>query len=295
MKKVAFKGWKNCIELVSGDFKIIVTTDVGPRVIAGFAGKNKHNIFCVKEDTAGTSGAKDWQIYGGHRLWHAPETKERTYAPDNVKIEAKELKNGGVCFINKKEETTGISKSVTISPLGKNKFRVEHKLRNENVWDIEVAAWALSVMAPGGTGIIPLPQGDKKALLPNRYMTIWPYTNMADERFTWGENFILVNQPGGSGKPAKIGLNCEDGCIAYVNSGTAFVKKFEHFIDAEYPDNGCSIECYTCNFMQEIETLSPLYVLAPGEEIIHVEEWLAVDGVKPVKNEKDAAKAIALK
>ena len=40
MKKVAFQGWKNCVELKSGDFKLIVTTDVGPRVMGGFVGKN---------------------------------------------------------------------------------------------------------------------------------------------------------------------------------------------------------------------------------------------------------------
>jgi hypothetical protein len=206
MKKVAFKGWKNCVELVSGDFKIIVTTDVGPRFIAGFAGKNKHNIFCVKEDTAGTGGAKDWQIYGGHRLWHAPETKERTYAPDNVKIEAKELKNGGVCFINKKEEKTGISKSITIIPLGKKQVQGRHKLRNENVWDIEVARmgaqrhgsrrnWESSRSR----------RATKKRSCRNRYMTIWPYTNMADERFYMGDKLILVNQPAALQNPQKSG------------------------------------------------------------------------------------------
>ena len=60
MKKVTFQGWKNCVELKSGDFKLIVTTDVGPRVMGGFVGKNKHNIFNVDKDLAGTSGAKEW-------------------------------------------------------------------------------------------------------------------------------------------------------------------------------------------------------------------------------------------
>lgn len=141
MKKVAFQGWKNCVELKSGDFKLIVTTDVGPRVMGGFVGKNKHNIFNVDKDLAGTSGAKEWVNYGGHRLWHSPEIKPRTYAPDNSKVTVKELKNGSVSFSAGKEKTTGITKTLMITPLGGNKFKIEHHLRNDNMWEIEVAAW----------------------------------------------------------------------------------------------------------------------------------------------------------
>ena len=45
--------------------------------------------------------------------------------------------------------------------------------------------------------------------------------------------------------------------------------------------------------MLEAETLSPLYQLGPGEEILHVEEWCAADGAPEIKTEKDAAKFFA--
>ena len=41
--------------------------------------------------------------------------------------------------------------------------------------------------------------------------------------------------------------------------------------------------------MMEIETLSPLYLLAPEEEIVHIEEWDAFKA-GDVNTEKDAAK-----
>ena len=87
MKKVAFEGWKNCVEIASGDFRLIVTTDVGPRIIGGFLGKNGKNIFHVDPKLAGKSGGDKWVNYGGHRLWHSPEIKERTYVPDNDPIQ----------------------------------------------------------------------------------------------------------------------------------------------------------------------------------------------------------------
>ena len=39
MKKITFQGWKNCIELTNGDFRIVVTTEIGPRIVGAFLGK----------------------------------------------------------------------------------------------------------------------------------------------------------------------------------------------------------------------------------------------------------------
>lgn len=286
MKKVAFEGWKNCIELLSGDFKIIVSTDVGPRVMGGFVGKSK-NIFNVDPKLAGTSGAEEWVNYGGHRLWHSPEMMPRTYAPDNSKATVKENKDGSVAFTAGTEKSTGIFKSITIKPLGDNSFRIEHRLRNDNPWEIELAAWALSVMAPGGTAIAPQNR-DPFDLLPNSFFSVWPYTDMADRRVTWGRDYILLRQMAGT-EPFKIGYNCKAGWLAYANNGTIFVKKFETLSDVEYPDNGCSAELYTNKDMLEVETLGPLSLLSQGEELLHVEEWSCVVGPE-IKTEKDAKK-----
>ena len=288
MKKTKFMGWKNCIELTSGQFRIIVTTDIGPRIIGAFLGDSDNLVYVDPETAGNTVNKKEWQIYGGHRLWHSPEEKPRTYVPDNKPVEVKKTKEGTM-FSSGIEKETGISKSYTIKPLGKQRFRIIHRIRNENPWDVELAAWALSVMAPGGTAVVPLPQGNKKALLPNRYLTIWPYTNMADKRVTWGKSYTLVKQDVKAKTAFKIGLNCEDNWLAYANNGVALRKRFEHLADAEYPDNGCSIEVYTNDFMLEIETLSPLYLLAPEEEIIHIEEWEALP-VGEINSEKDAEK-----
>lgn len=287
MKKVTFEGWNDCIELSSGDFKLIVTTEIGPRVMGGFLGDSQ-NIFNVDPRFAGKTGGDKWINYGGHRLWHSPELKPRTYAPDNGKAAAKELEDGSVMFSAGTEPSTGIYKSITIKPLGDNKFRVEHRLRNDNPWEIELAPWALSVMAPGGTAIAPLNKAPK-ALLPNSFFSFWPYTDLADERFTFGHDFLLVKQV--PGMPAtKIGFNCENGWIAYANQGTLFIKSFEYYVDAEYPDNGCSIEFYSCSTMLEAETLAPLYAISQGEEILHVEEWLCKAGPDKIETEADAAK-----
>ena len=114
---------------------------------------------------------------------------------------------------------------------------------------------------------------------------------MTDGRCTIGSKYtILRNDPNAKG-PIKIGYNCEDGWVAYQNFGITFIKKFQHMVDGEYPDNGCSVESYSNHLMQEMETLSPLHELEPGESITFTEEWHALALNSPaITSEEDAIK-----
>ncbi|GAG60156.1 unnamed protein product [marine sediment metagenome] len=194
-EKYNFGGWKNCIRMTNGEVEIVVTTDVGPRIVRfGFVGDQ--NLFREFKQQQGKTGGDKWLIYGGHRLWHAPEEKLRTYFPDNNPVDynwnGKTLK-----LIQSIEATTGIQKEMEIN-LGSNNnnVRILHRLINKNLWGIEMAPWALSVMAQGGRAIIPQePYGSgEENLLPVRSLVLWPYTEMKDPRFIWGTKFIQVKQ-----------------------------------------------------------------------------------------------------
>ena len=45
IKKITFQGWKNCIELNHGDFRIVVTTEIGPRIVGAFLGKGENLLY----------------------------------------------------------------------------------------------------------------------------------------------------------------------------------------------------------------------------------------------------------
>ena len=84
-EKVNYRGWPNCYRLSNGILELIITADVGPRIIRfGFVGQD--NEFAEFEDMMGQTGGDEWKIYGGHRLWHAPEIPGRTYFPDNTPV-----------------------------------------------------------------------------------------------------------------------------------------------------------------------------------------------------------------
>src|SRR5207248_6442527 len=89
MDVVEYRGWKNNLRLSNGDAELIVTLDVGPRVIS-YRLPGGPNVMKNYDAMMGKAGEPEWQIRGGHRFWLAPEDLTRTYFPDNrpVKLES---------------------------------------------------------------------------------------------------------------------------------------------------------------------------------------------------------------
>src|SRR5262245_20519379 len=105
MDLVEFAGWRDCLRLTDGAIELIVTTAIGPRIIsARLAGGE--NLLWVDPATAGQTGGDEWHAYGGHRLWMAPETLERTYVPDNGT--AQSTWDGTTLRVSATEPRTGI-------------------------------------------------------------------------------------------------------------------------------------------------------------------------------------------
>jgi len=289
MEKISYKGWKNCYRLKNDQVELIITGDVGPRIIHfGFIGD--WNEFCEFPDMLGKTGGDEWRIYGGHRLWHAPEAQPRTYFPDNEPVSV-ELNDPIVQVVQPTETTTGIQKEMDIylDPDGAH-VRITHRLINNGLWGVELAPWALSVMAPGGKVIIPLPprgshtDGD---LLPANLLTLWSYTNLADPRWYFGRKYIMLRQDPSLEEAQKIGVLVPDGWAAYANRSHLFVKTFNFMSEALYPDFGCSVETFTNADFIELETLGPLSWLEPGEMVEHEEDWFLFKGVPLPKSDSD--------
>jgi len=274
IEKTPFQGWPNCYRVSNGTVEFIATTDVGPRIIYfGFVGGA--NLFFVREDFAGQTGGSEWKNYGGHRLWHAPEDKVRTYDPDNSPVQAKVIENGLVLTMPP-EKASGIQKEIeiTLDPAS-SEVRVIHRLRNLGAWPVELAPWAISVMAPGGFAIAPLPTAfHPDRLLPNRALTLWPYTDMRDDRWLWGADYVLLRQKVVQGQErTKVGINNNLGWAAYYLKPYLFIKRFTYVEGARYPDFNSSLEVFSNNRMLELETLAPLATLQPGALVAYEERW----------------------
>jgi hypothetical protein len=274
VEKVAYAGWPNCRRLFNDSAELIVTTDVGPRIIR-FAYIGGENILYENPDEIGKTGGQEWRLYGGHRLWHSPEDTVRTYFPDNFACEVQELEDG-LIVTGPLETSTGMQKSMEIhlAP-GEARATIIHRIKNHGLWPVTCAPWGVTVMAGEGTAIIPLTRRTPwpKILLPTHSITFWSYTCMTDPRFTWGDSYVMLRQEPIRGKEQKIGLNNTEGWAAYRLKDQLFIKEFDYFPDETYADRNSNFECFTNFNTLELETIAPQQPIAPGAEASHRETW----------------------
>jgi len=288
MEKISYGGWENCYRVANDQIELIITGDVGPRIIR-FGFIDQENMLKEYPDQLGVTESDKWLSFGGHRLWHAPESFPRTYYPDVEPVLVQEL-DDGVVVTQKPEPTTGIQKQIKVS-LSKTKAEVQltHTLINHNLWAVELAPWALTVMAQGGVAVLPLPPRGPhpEFMLPTSSLSIWPYTNLSDPRWVLGERFILLRQDPEIAKPQKMGIFASDGWAAYVNFNTLFLKQIPIRFDAIYPDLGVNFETFTDNEMLELESLGPIESMPPKGKIEHQEHWTMVRDVPLPKSDQD--------
>jgi len=289
IEKTSFGGWTNCLRLANDHAELIITLDVGPRIISYQHLPGGKNVLKNNADELGTSGESTYVARGGHRLWLAPEG-ERTYFPDNSPV-THELLPNGVQLENQAAAPWHIQKSLAVT-LAENssEVKLEHRATNTGTEPATVATWGVTTMEAGGLEIITRPPMAPHArnVGPDRLQVLWPYTDTADERWRWGREFITLRQTAHSSH-TKLGLMHRMKWIGYLTRSTLFVKLVEFEEDATYPDFGCNFETFSNATMLQIETLSPLRTLAPGESIGHSESWRLFGNIPEPQSLKEDA------
>jgi hypothetical protein len=278
IEKSTYAGWPNCYRITNGTVELIVTADVGPRIIRyGFVGGQ--NLFKEFKESLGKSKEPNWQSRGGHRLWVAPEVAENispiTYAVDNFPVQI-EVRGNRLIATPPVEAAVGLQKQIEVRLAASGTgVEVIHRITNRNVWAVELAPWALTVMSAGGVGITGLPPRGThpEVLAPTNPLTIWAFTDLSDPRWVFTRKYIALRQDPKNANPMKIGLFNQDTWGAYHLNGELFLKRYAADPAKTYPDFGASYETFTNAEMLELETLGPLTKLQPGQTVEHVETW----------------------
>lgn len=272
---IPFAGWDRNLRLANDHAELIVTLDVGPRILS-YGHPASENVFKNFPEQLGGSHEEEFLLRGGHRLWVAPEDAVRSYHFDNQPVDFTADESTGEIEIGSLQTCGGrIHKTLGILMTGNGpEVVVRHTVRNDGDEPIRIASWALSVMQPGGMEIIPQPPlGEHpRDLLPNRGLVLWPYTDMSDPRWNFGRRFFTLRQSEGF-EPTKLGLAHREKWVAYLIGDSIFIKSFDLIEGQDYPDGGCNFETFTNSEMLEIESLSPLATLSPGEAVSHSERW----------------------
>lgn len=284
VEKTEYKGWQNCYRVTNGEIELIVTGDVGPRIIRfGFVGGQ--NMFKEFAEQLGKSGEEKFQLRGGDRVWKAPEDPVATWAPDNVPVQIIPTATGLIARAPI-EPLTNLQKEIeiAIAPSGTT-VTVSHRITNHSLFTLEFAPWALTMMAQGGIAVSGFPPRGRHPinLEATNPLVMWAYTDLADPRWKFTKKYLTLRQDLNNKEAQKLGLFNPDTWAAYLLNGEAFVKRTKADASKTYPDFGCSFETFTNNEFLEIETLGPLTKLSPGHTVEQVEHWGLYRKVQPTE------------
>lgn len=289
--EINYKNFGKCVKLDNETASIIITVDIGPRIIS-YCLNGKENMLLedvdrvFREDSRELrdyfGGDKTWYIYGGHRLWSSPESYPHSYVPDNEPVDYEILDRDGAKGIRLTAPATRTGQLHTtyiwLDPEnnGSSRVQINHNITNVSGAIVTLAPWALTVCAAGGVEIFPQSTADN-GLLSNRRNVFWSYSDINDDRFFLSNKYGTLQQVPGSEGKFKIGINNEDGWAAVVNKGQIFLKNFGMEKDGNYPDYGCNFETFTNGIFLECESLGELKTLQNGQTVSLTEEWELIE------------------
>lgn len=288
MEVISYKGWERCARFRFNEREIIVTLEVGPRILC-FRCEDGPNELKEYQKHAGLTGGTEYRSYGGHRLWRAPEDPVLTMQPDNDPVEVG--RNGQFDTFRSRTDRFGLQKEIAISIREESgAVQLRHRIYNHNSEAVLFSPWSITVMEEGGECLAPMApyQSHSENLLPVRPLVLWGYTDLSDQRYTLGPRLLRLRQERAGGNQ-KVGMPVEQGWAAHANHGNLFVKRFSWHQGASYPDMGCNFETFTREDMLEIESLGPLESVPAGSFAEHLETWYLLLDRTPPRDDSDAA------
>lgn len=246
--------------------------EAGPRIVRLCLAGSDDNLLADAIDVSWDTPYGIYHLFGGHRLWHAPEAPSRSSVPDDRGLEIWKLPDG-VRLSGAVEAPTGIRKTIEIR-LQEDRagVAVRHTLRNEGLWPVELAAWAITQVPLGGVAVLPLTAPEASRVLPNRQLVLWPYTRLTDPRLHLHDDYVLIDGAAGE-RQFKLGYFNHAGWLAYLRNGVCFCKRFAPQPGRPHADLNCNAEVFCNDRFLEVETVGPLVRLEPGQETVHDEVW----------------------
>lgn len=210
---------------------------------------------------------KGWRLYGGHRLWLAPESTG-SYCPDNAPV-SYTVEGNSVLVVQDPDPWLLLRKCLRITFTG-GTVRLDHSIENLSGETRTGASWGVNTLDGGGVAEICF--GGERGYNPKRVVSLWGHTNLHDPRLHFTADSLTAQHIAMDGY-LKLGIYSNSGRAVLRNKGQQLTIAF----DAEplecYMDNGCNFELYLCRQFMELETLGVRTEMGPGESACHTEVW----------------------
>ncbi len=281
-------------EIRNNYFSVEYLLNFGPRIVRLQPIDTTINLLAETPTQGWVTPYGYYNLWGGHRFWIAPETHPFTSLPENQVVTI--TTQGNELHLTQKiHPEYPIQKTMSILLNPDAPFvMLTHTLENLGDQPLQVSAWGITQLPPGGWAIMPQssPPMDHAAYHPNRSFVLWPYAHWNDPRLHLFDDYIIIQ--GASYKALlKAGHINRSGWSGYLWNGFFFRKWYDVPQNEAYPDLGCNSEVYVNNQYLELESLGPLSTLEPGETTSHTELWEISQGW-PVPKTAGEVREIAL-
>ena len=262
--------WGNVLWLCNETAEVGIALEFGLRIVHISCPGMENLCYEQPADLSDNFTTPDgWRLYGGHRLWMAPESND-SYYPDNAPVSY--IREADSVLVEQSPDPClNIRKQLRVT------FRddcvdVENIIINAGDQPLCGASWGVNTLDAGGTAVIDFPDSSTSEFIPRRIVSLWSDTNLHDARIRFSKDALTATH-----KPSedyfKIGLYCNPGKAVFENKGQRFALTFGCDEPENLPDNGCNFELYMCTEFMELETLGTKHTLAPGEGMSHTETW----------------------
>jgi len=267
---------ERCRRLATAHLTLDVALDVGPRIL-GLARPGGRNLFAELPDVVLDADGRPCPLYGGHRLWRAPEVPAETWVAEDRPVELA-LDDDGAGATVAAPALGGVHAALDVrADPSWPAVTVRHRLRNASAGSVRLAPWALSMLRPGGVAVLPLeraPTDPRSLQASSTRVVLWPYSDLSDPAVRWAADALVVDtgEPTrGVRPPNKLGVVTTAGWCAYVlDRDVLVVRAAPARSDV---DGGATQQLFWQPRFVELETLGAPATLGAGEAVEHVERW----------------------
>ncbi|MBP3633060.1 MAG: hypothetical protein J6J43_00610 [Oscillospiraceae bacterium] len=256
--------------MTDGSTEVAVALDLGIRVLHLSHAGMENLLYRQPADLSDNlSTDKGWKIFGGHRLWTAPES-DLSYYPDCEGV-SYELTQDGVIVRQNKDPWLGVQKRLRLSFSPDGSLLLEHTITNTADAPMTIASWGVTTFDRGEAEVL-FGKGTPGSYNPQRTLSLWGDSALSDPRIRFcGEKIYACHKP--MENAFKMGVFAMGGTASLVNKQQRFTLTFEADPQGTYPDGGCNFEVYMDKFVLELEALGQSKTIAPGESVSHWERW----------------------
>lgn len=253
-------------------------TSVGPRIIGLYSKQADMELLAPSPDIHWSTPHGEYYLYGGHRIWKAPEDSFYNCPEDNVTV----VKETNRVALRNRPDASGLQKEIAFT-LDENCVVLTHQLTWHGHGPIELAPWTITQLPLGGVGILPQ-SSVREGSSPSRSLAMFPYASITDPRLELHDDLVLVHGSADQ-QVFKVGSYNSLGWTAYMLEKALFIKHFPVSDFRMLPDMGSNAEIYVRDLYLELETLGELVWLNPGESVTFNETWEVIPGTYSINLE----------